>query len=98
MITFSFRPRSRSTLPEMAASVSTRVVSWQEAADRLATEDVEQLLRADRAFGDLLPGLDLLTARNVDPIAVRDGVLSPFLVHAPDHDLVALHARHPGRP
>src|SRR5204863_471503 len=60
--------------------------------DRLATEDVEQLLRADRAFGDLLPGLDLLTARNVDPRAVRDGVLSPFLVHAPDHDLVALHA------
>src|SRR3982074_2346942 len=33
MITFSFRPRSRSTLPEMAASVRTRVVSWKEAAD-----------------------------------------------------------------
>src|SRR5256885_6705617 len=33
MITFSFRPRSRSTLPEMAASVSTRVVSWKDAAD-----------------------------------------------------------------
>ena len=33
MITFSFRPRSRSTLPLIAASVRTRVVSWKDAAD-----------------------------------------------------------------
>ena len=33
MITFSFRPSSGSDLAEMAASVSTRVVSWKEAAD-----------------------------------------------------------------
>src|ERR1700758_2671599 len=33
MITFSFRPRRRSTLPLIAASVSTRVVSWKDAAD-----------------------------------------------------------------
>ena len=33
MITFSFRPRSGSDFAEMAASVSTRVVSWKEAAD-----------------------------------------------------------------
>ena len=33
MITFSFRPRRWSTLPEMEALVSTRVVSWKEAAD-----------------------------------------------------------------
>src|SRR5512135_3443765 len=33
MITFSFRPRSSSSMPLMAASVSTRVVSWNDAAD-----------------------------------------------------------------
>src|SRR5205085_6737703 len=32
-ITFSFRPRRSSFLPMMAASVSTRVVSWKEAAE-----------------------------------------------------------------
>ncbi len=34
MITFSFRPASLSVLPSSAASVSTLVVSWNEAADR----------------------------------------------------------------
>ena len=34
MITFSLRPLSRSILPSSAASVSTFVVSWKEAADR----------------------------------------------------------------
>ncbi len=34
MITFSFRPSSRSTLPSIDASVSTFVVSWKEAAER----------------------------------------------------------------
>jgi hypothetical protein len=34
MITFSFRPLSVSFLPSSAASVSTFVVSWKEAADR----------------------------------------------------------------
>ena len=32
-ITFSFRPSSASALPFTAASVSTRVVSWKEAAE-----------------------------------------------------------------
>ena len=34
MMTFSFKPMRWSTLPLMAASVRTRVVSWKEAADR----------------------------------------------------------------
>ena len=34
MITFSFSPFNRSVLPSSAASVSTFVVSWKEAADR----------------------------------------------------------------
>ena len=33
MMMFSLRPRSWSRLPSMAASVSTRVVSWNDAAD-----------------------------------------------------------------
>ena len=34
MMTFSFSPSSRSTLPSIAASVSTLVVSWNDAAER----------------------------------------------------------------
>ena len=34
MITFSFRPIRWSTLPLIAASVRTLVVSWKEAADK----------------------------------------------------------------
>ena len=34
MITFSFRPSSRSILPSIEASVSTFVVSWKDAAER----------------------------------------------------------------
>jgi len=34
MITFSFRPSSRSILPSIAASVRTFVVSWKDAAER----------------------------------------------------------------
>ena len=33
IVTFSFRPRRWSTLPEIDASVSTRVVSWNDAAE-----------------------------------------------------------------
>ena len=33
MMMFSLRPKSWSDLPSMAASVSTRVVSWKDAAD-----------------------------------------------------------------
>ncbi len=32
-MTFSLSPESTSTLPETAASVRTRVVSWKEAAE-----------------------------------------------------------------
>ena len=34
MITFSFNPTNSSTLPLIAASVNTFVVSWKEAADK----------------------------------------------------------------
>ena len=42
-ITFSFRPRSSSRLPMMAASVSTRVVSWKETAEMNESVDSEAL-------------------------------------------------------
>ena len=34
MITFSLRPSNSSLLPLIAASVNTRVVSWNDAADK----------------------------------------------------------------
>ena len=44
MMTFSLRPRSSSTLPSRAASVSTLVVSWKEAADRKLSVASEALV------------------------------------------------------
>ena len=47
MMTFSFRPTRWSTLPLMAASVRTLVVSWNEAADR--KESVDAFVEKDLA-------------------------------------------------
>ena len=44
MMTFSLRPRSSSTLPSRAASVSTLVVSWNEAAERKLSVASEALV------------------------------------------------------
>src|SRR5439155_875633 len=55
-MTFSLRPRSSSVLPEMAASVSTRVVSWNDAAemklsvDRVAFVDADVLAPRDQVL------------------------------------------------
>ncbi len=43
-MTFSLRPRNSSRLPMMAASVSTRVVSWNEAAEMNESVDSEALV------------------------------------------------------
>ena len=43
-MTFSFRPRSSSRLPMIAASVRTRVVSWKEAAEMKESVDSEALV------------------------------------------------------
>ena len=43
-MTFSFRPRNSSRLPMMAASVSTRVVSWNDAALMKLSVDSEALV------------------------------------------------------
>ena len=43
-MTFSFRPRSSSRLPMIAASVSTRVVSWKDAAEMNESVDSDALV------------------------------------------------------
>ncbi len=43
-MTFSFRPRRPSRLPMIAASVSTRVVSWKEAAEMNESVDSDALV------------------------------------------------------
>ena len=43
-ITFSLSPRSSSRLPMIAASVSTRVVSWNDAAEMNESVDSEALV------------------------------------------------------
>src|SRR5437660_1791295 len=47
-ITFSLRPRRWSTRPEMLASVSTRVVSWNEAAEMKLSVDSDALVMPRR--------------------------------------------------
>ncbi len=43
-MTFSFNPRSSSFLPMIAASVSTRVVSWNDAAEMNESVDSDALV------------------------------------------------------
>ena len=47
-MTFSLRPRSSSVFPEMAASVSTRVVSWKDAAEMKLSVLSEALVMPSR--------------------------------------------------
>jgi hypothetical protein len=44
MMTFSLMPRRSSVLPQMAASVSTLVVSWKEEAEMKDSVDSEALV------------------------------------------------------
>src|ERR671926_442094 len=54
MMTFSFRPSRPSDLPSIAASVSTRVVSWNEVAvDVGVTPGVDLLAGQERAVAGL---------------------------------------------
>ena len=58
MITFSFRPRRLSERPLIAASVSTRVVSWKEAAeshDSVASEALVMPMSTGRPEAGLPP-------------------------------------------
>ena len=74
MITFSFRPSSGSDLALMAASVSTRVVSWKEAAashESVASEALVIPIRIGPGRGRLAAGLHDLGVRLLEPLAVH---------------------------
>ena len=49
-MTFSFRPRRPSRLPMIAASVSTRVVSWNDAAEMNESVDSDALVIPSSTF------------------------------------------------
>ena len=103
MITFSLRPSSRSILPSIAASVSTLVVSWNDAADRndSVASDAFVIPRisgsnvacsffafARRAFARLEHRLVDELAREQRRVA---GALDPHLLqHLPDDQLDVL--------
>ena len=73
MITFSFRPSSGSDLPLIAASVSTRVVSWKEAAashESVASDAFVIPMRIGRARGRLAARLHDLGVRLLEALAV----------------------------
>ena len=58
MMMFSLRPSSRSLLPSMAASVSTRVVSWNDAADShesVASDALVMPMSSGRPSAGVLP-------------------------------------------
>ena len=73
MMTFSFRPASGSTLPLMAASVRTRVVSWKEAADRKESVAKLDLVIPSRTW------LAWTSFRSVSPASMRAWI-SSFLI------------------
>ena len=49
-MTFSFRPRRPSRLSMIAASVSTRVVSWNDAAEMNESVDSDALVKSSNRF------------------------------------------------
>jgi hypothetical protein len=55
MMTFSLRPSRWSVMPEIAASVRTRVVSWKEAAARKLLVESEALV-TPRSTGTAVAG------------------------------------------
>ena len=62
MMTFSLRPTSGSDLPSMAACVSTRVVSWKDAADShdsVASEALVMPMTSWRADAVFLPSVSV---------------------------------------
>ena len=77
MMTFSLRPVRRSTLPLIAASVSTLVVSWNDAAEmKLSVERLALVM--PRSSGSAVAG---------SPPALLDLLVG--LLEAPLLDLIA---------
>ena len=67
-ITFSLRPTRKSRLPAIAASVSTLVVSWKEAAEMKESEESDALVTPNRR---VMPVAGLRLSRRMDSLAIR---------------------------
>src|SRR5437868_7047370 len=93
MITFSLSPRRRSTLPLIAASVNTRVVSWNDAADSHDVVFSAALMRPSRTVCAVAGSPPQLRP---DADAVRDHVLADLLVHGGHGDLLLAHPHRAG--
>src|SRR5206468_4284942 len=94
-MTFSLRPRSSSVLPEMAASVSTRVVSWNDAAEMKLSVDNEAFVMPSStgfAVAGRLSCPHAFALVDADVLAVRDQVLVRLAIVGADDDLT--HAFH----
>src|ERR1700740_140061 len=94
MITFSFRPSSESDRAWIAASVSTRVVSWKEAADSHDSVASDAFVMPMRVGGPAAGGtprlndgaVDFLELRPLDQLAGQQlGVAGLDHVHPLEH-------------
>src|SRR5437763_308604 len=63
-MTFSFRPRRSSVLPEIAASAATRVVSWNDAAEMKLSVQSDALVMPRRTGFAVAARLSWLTERS----------------------------------
>ena len=97
MMMFSLRPSRQSLLPSMAASVSTRVVSWKEAADShesVASDALVMPISSGRPSAGLPPswtsrlvgvgehpGVDPLAGQEVGVARLLDGDPAGHLTH-----------------
>ena len=63
-ITFSFSPRRSSFFPMIAASVSTRVVSWNDAAEMNESVDSDALVMPSSMWWNCAGSLPSLMARS----------------------------------
>jgi hypothetical protein len=93
-MTFSLSPRRLSTLPEIAASVRTRVVSWNEAAEMklsVASEALVMPRSSDLAGGGLAAGGDDPVVLLALEAVARDLLVEQELGVA---DLLDLHEAH----
>ncbi len=76
-MTFSFSPRSSSRLPMIAASVSTRVVSWNDAAEMKLSVDSDALVMPSRTSAWVAGSLPSASALSLRPSSSERSTCSP---------------------
>src|SRR5713101_4321357 len=86
IITFSLSPTSRSTLPFIAASVSTRVVSWNEAAEMKLSVESEALVIPSNSGSAIAGSPPLVKTPLLGLVADQEIGVAHFLdPHPPEH-------------